>query len=70
MLPLPHQCSSLSWLRRLINIRDDKNWVLIACSLAATCRASGPYPILSLQGEQGTAHNDAKHTKPKGGIQW
>jgi hypothetical protein len=42
-------------LRRLINIGDDKNWVLLLSWLVAAFRPHGPYPVLIFQGEQGSA---------------
>jgi hypothetical protein len=54
-LPTPLDGGSLSNLRKLINIGDDKNWVLLVSWLIATCRPQGPYPVLILQGEQGSA---------------
>lgn len=54
-LPDPARGGSLSKLRGLINVGDEKNWVLLLSWLVAACRPQGPYPILSLQGEQGSA---------------
>jgi hypothetical protein len=54
-LPLPSPGGSISMLRRLINIGDDKNWILLLSWLIAAFRPRGPYPVLILQGEQGSA---------------
>jgi hypothetical protein len=54
-LPYPTRGGSVSLLRGLINIGDDKNWILLLSWLVAACRAQGPYPLLILQGEQGSA---------------
>ena len=54
-LPKPQTGGSLLALRELINIGEDDNWMLLLGWLAAACRATGPYPILVLQGEQGSA---------------
>ena len=51
--PVPGGCVTL--LRPLINVGDDDNWVLCLSWLLAALRPKGPYPILLLQGEQGTA---------------
>jgi hypothetical protein len=57
MLPLPAPASggSLAELRRLINVRDEQDVVLIAAWLLAALRDRGPYPVLALTGEQGSA---------------
>ena len=54
-LPLPARGGSILTLRSLINVGDDKNWILLLCWLVAACRPQGPYPLLILQGEQGSA---------------
>jgi hypothetical protein len=54
-LPDPARGGSISELRSLINIGDDKNWILLLSWLVAACRPQGPYPLLILQGEQGSA---------------
>src|SRR3984957_630665 len=57
MRPLARPVSggSLIRLRELINVGSDDNWVLCLSWLVAALRPSGPYPILVLQGEQGSA---------------
>jgi hypothetical protein len=54
-LPDPVRGGCISSLRNLINIGDDKNWILLLSWLVAACRPQGPYPLLILQGEQGSA---------------
>jgi hypothetical protein len=54
-LPDPARGGSISELRHLINIGDDKNWILVLSWLVAACRPQGPYPLLILHGEQGSA---------------
>ena len=54
-LPCPARGGSLTLLRGFINIGDDDNWRLCLAWLIAACRPTGPYPILSLHGEQGSA---------------
>ena len=34
---------------------DDDQWALLVAWLVAALRPSGPYPVLALLGEQGTA---------------
>ncbi|HXJ40428.1 MAG TPA: hypothetical protein VNH18_14195, partial [Bryobacteraceae bacterium] len=54
-LPSPARNGSMSKLRSLINVGDDKNWVLLLSWLLAACRPTGPYPVLIFEGEQGSA---------------
>jgi hypothetical protein len=57
MLPLPAPAcgGSLGELRRLINVQNEQNIVLVAAWLLAALRDRGPYPVLPLTGEQGSA---------------
>jgi hypothetical protein len=54
-LPSPVRGGSLSLLRQFINVGHDQNWILCASWLVAALRPRGPYPVLILQGEQGSA---------------
>ena len=54
-LPRPVHGGCVTLLRHLINVGDDDNWILCLAWLLAALRPKGPYPILLLQGEQGTA---------------
>jgi hypothetical protein len=54
-LPMPARNGTMSRLRSLINVGDDKNWVLLLSWLLAACRPTGPYPVLIFEGEQGSA---------------
>jgi hypothetical protein len=54
-LPYPTRGGSVLPLRSLINTGNDKNWILLLSWLVAACRPQGPYPLLILQGEQGSA---------------
>ncbi len=63
MLSLPYPASEgdLTGLRRLLNLPEDgKSWVLILAWLVAALRNVGPYPVLVLVGEQGTAKSTAQ----------
>ena len=64
MLPLPYASKDgdLAGLRRLLNLPEEYQgaWVLIAAWLAAALRPRGPYPVLVLQGEQGSAKSTAQ----------
>jgi len=54
-IPKPILGGSAALLRKFINIGGDENWALCLSWLVATLRPTGPYPILILQGEQGSA---------------
>jgi DNA polymerase I-like protein with 3'-5' exonuclease and polymerase domains len=64
MAPLPHPVTGggLGGLRQLLNVPYDreKSWCLIAAWLLATLHPEGPYPVLILQGEQGSAKSTAQ----------
>ena len=53
-LPEPVRGGSLNELRRFINVSDD-SWPLVLGWLVAALSPTGPYPMLWLLGEQGTA---------------
>ena len=54
-LPQPAAGGSINQLRTFLNVGGDNNWILCVSWLVAACRAKGPFPILILQGEQGSA---------------
>jgi hypothetical protein len=54
-LPTPVRGGKIEELRSLINASDDKTWTLIMGWLVAAFRPTGPFLILALQGEAGTA---------------
>jgi hypothetical protein len=54
-LPLPVRGGSIDDLRKLINVRDDGDFFLIVCWLVAVLFGRGPFPVLILSGEQGSA---------------
>ena len=55
MAALPNPVmGNISELRRFVNAPDDQNWILIVAWLLSTLNPRGPYPILILQGEQGS----------------
>jgi hypothetical protein len=53
-LPEPQAGGSLGQLRALVNVETD-DWPLIAAWLVQAGRPRGPYPVLALLGEQGSA---------------
>jgi len=54
-LPEPATGGTITTLRRFLNLGSDTNWILCLAWLVAACRPKGPYPMLLLQGEQGSA---------------
>jgi hypothetical protein len=52
-LPVP-VAGDIRELRRFVNAGSDQNWILMVAWLVAALNPSGPYPILILQGEQGS----------------
>jgi hypothetical protein len=51
----PEPGGSLEQLRGFINAEDDSDWILIVAWLVGALQPTGPFPILLLQGEQGSA---------------
>jgi hypothetical protein len=57
-LPVPVRGGTVDQLRRFVNVRDDdqdSQWRLFIGCLVAAFRPNGPYPILALNGEHGSA---------------
>lgn len=54
-LPIPVTGGSIDELRELVNVGSDEDWSLILAWLVAVLRGTGPYPILIVHGEQGSA---------------
>jgi Domain of unknown function (DUF3854) len=54
-LPYPLEGGSVDELRQFVNAGDDDVWALLLAWLVGAFNPSGPYPLLVLQGEQGTA---------------
>ncbi|MBI3977164.1 MAG: bifunctional 3'-5' exonuclease/DNA polymerase [Chloroflexi bacterium] len=54
-LPEPQQGGSLDDLRALVNVPDDADWAQVVAWLRGALHPSGPYPVLALKGEQGSA---------------
>jgi hypothetical protein len=57
MYPLPHPVhgGDLNKLKRFINVVNEQEWILSVAWLVASLRPRGPFPILVLHGEQGSA---------------
>ncbi|WP_162672465.1 toprim domain-containing protein [Gemmata massiliana] len=54
-LPVPARGGDLNHLRAFLNVADDHTFALIRAWLVGALRPSGPFPLLVLLGEQGTA---------------
>ena len=54
-LPRPERGASLHDLRSFVNVRDDEQFALIVAWTIAAARPRGPYPVLVLGGEHGSA---------------
>src|SRR6516225_2570699 len=54
-LPAPVAGGSVETLRSFLNVRSDTDFVLVVAWALAVLRTRGPYPVLALSGEQGSA---------------
>lgn len=54
-LPSPARDGRLDALRPFVNVATDTDWRLVAGWLVGALNPSGPYPVLVLHGEQGSA---------------
>lgn len=58
-LPVPTRGGSIATLRSFLNVRSDADFVLVVAWALAVLRNCGPYPVLGLSGEQGSAKSTA-----------
>src|SRR5439155_19306181 len=54
-LPIPEQGGSIDKLARFINVQSEDQFVLTVAWLLGCLRSHGPYPVLAITGEQGSA---------------
>lgn len=54
-LPIPVVGGSIETLRSFLNVRSDNDFVLVVAWALACLRDRGPYPVIVLSGEQGSA---------------
>jgi ABC-type protease/lipase transport system fused ATPase/permease subunit len=54
-LPMPEPGGSIEALNSLLNLPGRNDFVLIVAWLLAALRSGGPYPLLAISGEQGSA---------------
>jgi hypothetical protein len=53
-LPEPEVGGTIEELRQFLNVRDEESFILVVAWLVAALRERGPYPVLVVNGEQGT----------------
>src|ERR1700730_10580660 len=53
--PIPEQGGSIEALKSFLNLASRNDFVLILCWVLAALRPGGPYPLLAISGEQGSA---------------
>lgn len=58
-LPLPISGGSIDELRGLVNMPDDDMWVMYVAWLVGALRPGRPIPVLTVNGEQGSAKSTA-----------
>lgn len=58
-LPIPIAGGPIDALRPFVNVGTEDDWRLLVGCLVAALRPRGPYPVLVLQGEQGSAKTTA-----------
>ncbi len=54
-LPVPAPGGSIEALRSFLNVQSDADFVLVVAWVLAVLRNKGPYPVMALAGEQGSA---------------
>ena len=54
-LPIPERGGSIEALRSFLNLSNQNDFVLVVAWLLAALRSGGPYPLLAISGEQGSA---------------
>ncbi|MDE0994909.1 MAG: hypothetical protein OSA23_17360 [Rhodospirillales bacterium] len=54
-LPMPVEGGTIDALRLFLNTSSNEDFVLVVAWLLAALRPTGPYPVLALTGEQGSA---------------
>src|SRR5262249_41927554 len=54
-IPVPERGGSVEALNSFVNLQSRNDFVLVVAWLLAALRANGPYPLLAISGEQGSA---------------
>ena len=68
-LPLPRPDGDVNALRPFLNVNSSEDFALVIAYLLATLRGSGPFPILVLTGEHGTAKSTLARISERSAIQ-
>jgi hypothetical protein len=58
-LPIPERGGAISELRGFLNVASENDFLLVVAWLLACLRDRGPYPMIALSGEQGSAKSTA-----------
>jgi hypothetical protein len=58
-LPTPQRDGSIEELKKLVNVGTKNNWVMLVAWIVSAFQFGGPFPVLVLQGEQGSAKSTA-----------
>ena len=58
-LPMPERGGRIDQLRDYLNLGTDDDWYLLIAWLISTYRPQGPFPVLGVHGEQGSAKSTA-----------
>jgi hypothetical protein len=61
-LPIPRAGGSVNLLRPFLNVQSERDFVLAVFWLLASLRDCGPYPVMVLSGEQGSAKSTCSTT--------
>ena len=56
---MPRRGGEISALRRFVNVADDDDFRLLVTAMISMFWVTGPYPVIVLQGEQGSAKSTA-----------
>jgi hypothetical protein len=54
-LPEPAHGGSINAIRRFLNVKSETDFILVIAWILAVLSPNGPYPVLALSGEQGSA---------------
>ena len=54
-LPVPERGGTLDLLRPFVNVASEDSWLLLLACILAALRRSGPFPVMTLRGEPGSA---------------
>ena len=58
-LPVPVHGGHIGELREFVNVASDAEFLLLVCCVVAYLSPNGPYPVLAIYGEQGSAKSSA-----------